>query len=330
MKLRSCFTIAGATAGPLSPLGNKSRFCSARAYLGLCTVLFIAPLASIASAQSGSENYGIVPTLLGQGNAAVNGSQLRKNNSCAPTAVANGLSFLEAYQLSIGKPDPFTISPNSYTNAVNPLQTGMATGDSGTPMNTLWSGLVNYLTVTNPAPSVSLAGQDDKATLNALVWGTQAGAVNAIPDATYLANALNAHDGVELTIEWGSYSGNVFTASGGGHEVTLDSINAGAGTIGFVDPWGPAVGANAGSSGLDMTATWSLTNGYIYITYPISITGGPQDNNTDGTTLVGANGETGRIIADTVEIVPEPGTALFGLAVAAVCLSARRRTRAAA
>ena len=77
-------------------------------------------------AQSASEDYGIVSQLLGQGNAAVNGSQALKNNSCVPTSVANGLSYLDAYQQGLGNPSPFAFNPNTYT-AVNRLQSFMAT-----------------------------------------------------------------------------------------------------------------------------------------------------------------------------------------------------------
>src|ERR1700743_3604578 len=85
-----------------------------RAALVLAAICALAA-PSLALAQSGSEDlddFGF----LGQGNAAVNGAQAVKNNSCVPTATANGLSYLENYQLGIGNPDPFTVSPNSYAN----------------------------------------------------------------------------------------------------------------------------------------------------------------------------------------------------------------------
>jgi len=57
-------------------------------------VLLTLSVASVARAQSGSENLALFG-LLGQGNASVNGVQSVKNNSCAPTAVTNGLTYLE-------------------------------------------------------------------------------------------------------------------------------------------------------------------------------------------------------------------------------------------
>src|SRR2546422_10281326 len=137
----------------------KSRCARARMALGVSLLLL--SLASVARAQSGSETLADFG-LLGQGNASVNGSQALKNNSCAPTAITNGLTYLETYLLSISQPDPFTTSPNTYTQ-LNNLQSAMVTGTTGTPLTTMWTGLQSYFSPVgaNPAPTVTLSGQQD-------------------------------------------------------------------------------------------------------------------------------------------------------------------------
>jgi hypothetical protein len=278
--------------------------------------------------QSGSETLSFFGNL-GQGNASVNGLQVLKNNSCAPTAVANGLTYLENYFQSVSRPDPFTTSPNTYTQ-LNNLQTAMGTGNGGTPLNTLWSGLQTYLSAggANPAPTLTLAGQQDLATVTGLNWGSQAGATNVIPTASFLANNLNANNAVMLSIEWGSFTGNTWTPVGGGHEITLQQIDIGGGTIGFIDPWGPGVGNNAGATSASVSGSVTTVAGYLYITYPITIAGGadPADQTgTDQTTFIGANnGETARVVADTV-VTPEPTCVALTLVGALGLLMMRRR-----
>ena len=91
-----------------------------------------------------SENYGLITnyggTYLGQGNAAVNGSQAVMNNSCVPTSVANGLSYIQAYAYSTDTPNPFASDPNQYA-AVNALQTAMGTTATGTYPGPALTGL---------------------------------------------------------------------------------------------------------------------------------------------------------------------------------------------
>jgi len=304
----------------------KSKPCCARALTPLWAVLLILPFASVARGQSGSETIGFFGTL-GQGNASVNGTQAVKNNSCAPTAVTNGLTYLENYLINNSQADPFNTTPNTYTQ-LNNLQSGMSTGSTGTSLTNLWSGLQTYST-SHTGGTVTLSGQQDLTTVTGLGWGSQAGATNAIPTATFLANALNANDGVEVSIEWGSYSGSTWTPKGGGHELTLDAINTAGSTIGFIDPWGASNTANAATSALSISATWTLSNGYIYVTYPNPTgTNDIPDDVTpgDGTTTVGsAPSPTGRILADTVEGVPEPGTAALALLGGVGLLMRRRR-----
>jgi len=291
-------------------------------WIGL-TAVVLCSFASDVRAQSGSEtlsDFGY----LGQGNAAVNGSQAVMNNSCVPTATANGLSYLENYfNFSLDLPSPFTTSPNNYA-AVNSLQGLMGTTALGTTVNGLFNGLQSYLMPggANPAPTVSISGQYSSTTPGGWFSGGINGGLNvaqASPTASFLANALNANDGVEVGIQWGAYSGNTFTASGGGHMLTLYSINlgvSGSGTIGFIDPWGTGTGNNAGTSATVVNATVQLVNGFLYVTYPIDFTGpDPADTTgTDGTTQLGHNGETGRILVDAVEAaaVPEATTTIAG------------------
>ena len=197
-------------------------------------------------AQTASEDYSIVNTWLGQGNASVNGSQAVQNNSCVPTSTANGLSYLDAYQLSLSLPSPFTVSPNSYA-AVNALQTQMGTTASGTTTSGELNGLQTYLSAPagankNPAPSVTLGGQASPAEPAAFFGaGLNAGLnlQNANPTAQFLANALTAHDGVQIGILWGTVSDGNFTYDGG-HFVSLTSISltGGSGTMGILESLG--------------------------------------------------------------------------------------------
>jgi hypothetical protein len=137
----------------------------------------------------------------------------------------------------------------------------------------------------------------------------------ANPSAAFLANGLNNNYGVTMTIQWGSYSGATWTASGGAHELTLTAINigeGGSGTMSFIDPWGNGVGSDAASAGVNVNATVSTVGGKLYVTYPITWAG-DGDTNPDPTYGVGGDGETGRIIGDMIMAVPEPSPALLGL-----------------
>ena len=82
---------------------TQKLFKVSRLFIPLAAGLLSCNLSNL-YAQTASEDYSIVTQLLGQGNASVNGSQALKNNSCVPTSVANGLSYLNAYQLSLGNP----------------------------------------------------------------------------------------------------------------------------------------------------------------------------------------------------------------------------------
>jgi hypothetical protein len=240
------------------------------------------------------------------------------------------LSYLAGFAAANAEPDPFT-NPVNNIGTANSLQTLMGTSASGTALTNMMNGLQSYLTTTNPAPDVALSTQISPGTPAGYVPGTFNAGIsvqNAIPTASYLANALNDDDGVELTIIWGVYSGGNFVATGGAHEVTLYSLNmtAGSGTVNFIDPWGTGTGGNAGTTGgVTVNATVSLLtsgvgSGYLYLTYPITLAGGGQDpqDDTSSTTAIGTGGETGIILDDAVESLKTPDSGSTALMLAAV------------
>jgi hypothetical protein len=269
------------------------------------------------NAQVASENYAsLLSAYLGQGSA--NGSQAVKNNSCVPTSTANGLSFLEFYQISVGNPDPFAFSPNTIAT-VNSLQTLMGTTAAGTTAAGAISGLNTYLSspTGDPAPSVVTSQ-----TFN--------------PSALFLGNALSLNNAVQLGILWGSITGGTFTPvnGGGGHFVSLTAMNllGGAGTMTILDPWGNVSGNNAGTEGdfVSLNVSTVNLNGVGAVLQVTWTTNAPEDTTAiDGTgpTSFGGPGATGYIAVDDLEAVPEPATmALMGAGALAVL--ARRRCKA--
>ncbi|HUE37403.1 MAG TPA: PEP-CTERM sorting domain-containing protein [Candidatus Acidoferrum sp.] len=254
-----------------------------------------------------------MPTWLGQGNAAITGSQALRNNACCPTATANGLAYLEQYASSIAFPDPFAVSPDNYTT-INTFISMMGTTPAGTLDGNQLSALRTYLG--SNAPNVTVAQS-----------------LSSNVTAGVLGNALSARNAVELGITWG----NGTTFNNGGHELTLVSmsLSGGSGTMTVLDPWGAGVGTNAGTAGVLETLTVSTLNltaanlpgfdapgNYLEITYPITVSGPDDTFSQDGTTARGGNGQMGIIDADTIEtLVPEPtSVALFGVGVAGVAL----------
>lgn len=277
-------------------------------------------------AQSASENYDLITgyggQFLGQGNAAVNGGQAVQNNSCAPTAVANGLSWLQAYGYSTDN-NPFSTSPNSYAT-VNALQAAMGTTANGSQDPNILSGTQSWLTSNPTSPTVNVYQATD-------------------PSAQALADVLNQKDAVQLGISWASApiaNNSSFTPNSGGHFVSLDAINlnynTGSGTIGLLDPWGDGVpngtgGYNAGSTGTEETVTVSTVNiiaggvgslapgKYLKVTFPLPLGDYPQL--PSGTAYAGSIG-TGLIDLDQIETlsaVPEPSSLVIsGLATAGI------------
>ena len=162
-------------------------------------------IALVARAQSGSENTAFFGSL-GQLNAGVTVANALniQPNACVPTATADGLAFLENYQLSISQPDPLSFSPTyasvnnlatamgtynntyyQYYNAANNLvytsknarndaaaialgATTFATRSNigGTPTTWMFNGLQSYLGAAgdNPSPTISISGRIGGAT----------------------------------------------------------------------------------------------------------------------------------------------------------------------
>jgi hypothetical protein len=269
--------------------------------------------ASSAKAQSGSENVSFFGTF-GQGNNAIvsANSQAVANMACVPTATVNGLTYLQNYQASIGNPNTLTFGP-TYTS-INNLITSMGTTANGTGMGSAATGLASYLSPigANPAPSVSISGQYIGLSTFTTGWytGMPGTFANVTPSATFLANALNANDGVEFTVVWGYMTNGTYFVNGGGHELTLQSINLAANSISFFDPWGNTQPVNnAGTSANLYTANLSVQSGFLTVMYPTNnaITGiEPDPEEIDSTDPGDANGQIGYIVADMVEAVPEP------------------------
>jgi hypothetical protein len=273
-------------------------------------ILFSAP---IASAQSGSEPIGTF-SFLGQKNTEVTYENPLNVGpvACVPTAVANGLYYLEHNAAMEDKPDPFTADPGTYL-AVNQLAQVMGTTHSvfnnpnppppritsgGTTIVGSALGLMKYLSPQgqNPAPTISVTGQYSAAADSWLGdgFGEPSFANNftkTTPTAGYLAAALNDNDGVEIGIQFGNFGGNSalnFNPTGG-HEMTLYGIDFNPktekGTIDFLDPFG--------TSAYTAEGKLTLTDGFLYVQY-----------DTEG-------GQTvfGRIVDDMVEKVNVPDRA---------------------
>jgi hypothetical protein len=295
----------------------KPAFCRVDSLLGVVLSL----CAVCAQAQSGSEaaNYSYFAQL-GQGNNAIvtANTQAVANMACVPTATANGLNYLANYaEFNLDLASPFSTSPNSYAQ-VNNMITAFKTDGSGTETGDQFTGLVSYLGAggANPSPTVAVKGQYSPAT----PAGWTAQFTQATPSASYLAQQLNANAAVELGIQWGTVSGGSFTIGRGAHELTLYQISVssgGTGTISFIDPWGNNANNTAGSSALQViSASLQTINGFLVLTFPTAYVGpDPSELAPTGTAIGGLNGQSARILDDTVEYlvpVPEPATYLAG------------------
>jgi len=303
-----------------------------RAWARCGAVLSILSIASAARAQSGSElgNVTYFGTT-GQGDPAIvaaKGQDLA-DNSCVPTADANGMTYLENFYEVTHDVSLFTTTPNTPAE-VNKLITQMGTTVDGTSVNGEFNGLQSYLTA-NPAPNVRVTGQYAKITPAG--WVTPPAAFtpganvislapNTTPTAAYLASKLRANDGVEIGVQWGTYNGTTFTANNGAHQLTLQqiSLNGTSGTITCLDPWGDGNEnfPNAADNGADQVkGLLNLVNGYLVITFDNSYVGpepGGNDNlNTGFASGQGYGVQYARILEDTVEYaVPEPSTYIAG------------------
>jgi len=310
-------------------------------------VMSILSIALAAQAQTASEPLADFGSL-GQGNAGVtvvNGLNIQYN-ACAPTAVANGLTFLQNYFAA----PIFSQNVNSYAT-VNALATAMGTANNnywvyknittgrlsyynanvnpqnvpaapagtvyvktlynvgGTSAQNIYNGVGTYLRTVNPTgggPSVSYGQQFN-------------------PTATTLYNDLNADDAVEVGILWGTNTvatpnnPSIVKASGGGHFVTLESItmNGNSGTMKIIDPWGASTPAGGpGSTANLVTLNYTVQGGVLAITGTFG-----NDADTIGRMFGGAGSAMSGLLtlddiqtvpANTPVAVPEPSTYLAG------------------
>jgi len=298
------------------------------------------PIAFTAKADyMGSEAIGLFGTLLNQNDLTVkdpNSGLSLGPQACVPTSVAQGLSYLENYQLSVGNADPFTVSPDNNT-AVKNLAAVMSTRNDPTVtpklLGTFYPNRVNGTTTylspggANPSTAYVVAGQYLSGySAAASIGPTKQNTMQANSVASLLSSGLNAHDGVELAILWGSLdtTTDVYRQSMGGHFVTLQSIDynaaKGTGTIDFIDPNDATL--------YDGTLT-KTTGGNLYITYgaPVPADDGEEEEDVAGGWEDGGvpPGQLGGIISnDLLEAVPDGGLTAGWLGVSALSLLALR------
>jgi hypothetical protein len=300
-------------------------------------------LTVVAQVISGDENLEYFGDLLNQNSTTYVDPTLNGINvgpdACVPTSVAQGLSYLENYQtIALSKPDPFSVSPNN-TAAINALAAAMGTRENPTAQafGTTYPGRVNgtttYLSPTgaNPAPTVSVVGGQYASRYSAAanIGATVQSTMQAVSVANFLANTLNANDGVQFSILWGSLdtATDVYTQGQGGHQVTLQEISynatTGTGTIDFIDP----------NTAQVVDGTLQLTTGgNLYVSYPGAPVAPPDDGqaeeavfgaNLDGAIPAGQVG--GIIINDMAEGVPDTTLAAALLAASMIGLEGLRR-----
>ncbi|MCE0522266.1 MAG: PEP-CTERM sorting domain-containing protein [Methylacidiphilales bacterium] len=290
-----------------------------------------------------SETYSYFGSL-SQYNSGVSSNQA---TACEPTSVINGLTFLNA----VNGNTVFAHSPAAYAD-LNSLagSSGTSGGASGgTSYGSGVTGMVNYMSAGgfNAAPNVTISGQYAYST-----WGAGLPANSSTlnfnmttPTATFMGNALQANDAVQLAIWWGTYNftTNTFTPSAGNgtHEIDLYSLNLtnGNGSASIVVPESSAGNLNdplataQNLSATIQTVAFNSSN-YLYLTYGTSLntfagTPGETDPANGGSTpldAVAGTAPTGIIVGDYVEAVPEPSTyVLFGLGLLVLGVMAIRR-----
>ncbi len=276
-----------------------------RSQYALVIALVSLGLASSARAQSGSEDTTLFGTFGQLNAGVTYANTLAVNpNACVPTATVNGLAYLyNEYGASALSYAPSYTSVNNlaqamgtsdnnyyqYYNAANQLvytskntrndAAAAAQGATtyafrqdigGTGTYPMFNGLQSYLSAggQNPSPLISISGEVGGATPASWLNGPLnpgMNVANATPTAQYLANLLNAHDAVELTLEWGITANNTVNGawtSQGGHEVLLGSLSlsGGTGTILYSDPEATATSAGGMSGTLTLGA-----DGYLYV-----------------------------------------------------------------
>jgi len=324
-----------------------------RSKYSLVIALVSLGIVSSAQAQSGSEDTTLFGTFgqLNAGVTYQNGLAVNPN-ACVPTATVDGLAYLynEFGPSTLSYAPSYTSVNNlaqamgtsnnnyyQYFNAANQLvytsvnapnnAAAAARGATtytysqnigGTGTYPMFNGLQSYLSAggQNPSPQISISGEVGGATPAGWLNGPlNAGmnVANATPTAQYLVNQLNAHNAVELTLEWGVFNNNNINTgtwtSQGGHEVLLGSLSlsGGTGSIVYSDPEATATSAGGMSGTLTLGA-----DGYLYVS---GFTQTLLDENPPDLqdSLPGAGGATqyARIDDVMVEAVPEP--AIFGL-----------------
>jgi hypothetical protein len=273
-------------------------------------------------------------------------------NACAPTAVLNGLIYLQNYWVGLGNANPFDITQNAIGN-VDTLATDMGTANNNyiVVSNQTTKVVSSVLKNTGPYPAngtvLTTAGGTKYTVLRTAYnvggtsgpniqtgLGTYLNAVdttapfvsygqNVDPTAAFLAKVLTDHDAIELGIIWATnnLAGTKLSPSGGGHFVTLQMISMTTATKGsavLIDPWGASTALGGpGATASKITVQVGVQNGVLAITGKFG-----DDADTIGN-MFGAGGTqmSGLVVLDQIETlpamalpvaVPEPSTYLAG------------------
>jgi hypothetical protein len=299
---------------------NGVRLCRAWVVSASTVAMMLIGQKATAQTYSGSETESLFGTL-GQNNTGVTAAD--RSVACVPTSVVDGLMYLNnVYESASGGKSAFGDGTPTYTT-VNSLATSMDTTASvGTYYGSEVTGLENYLSATggDPSPKVAIAGGQYVSSLvgTGVPSGLSKVVDNTTPTAAFLASALNAKQSVTIWIQWGSYSGTTFKASGGVESVTLVSISSsgGSGTASFLDPWGTGTVSSTATASLQSNVKLSTVGGYLFL----AASGSSNPTGTAGSAPYPAGdcppptGICGRIVADlSVCLVPEPSTYVAGV-----------------
>jgi len=347
-----------------------------RAWARCGAVLSILSIALVANAQFDYSETSTYFGNWGQGNAAINVQNALniQPNACAPTAVLNGLIFLENEQTKgLGQRDPFATSQNT-GSYINNLATKMQTSDNniayfknaaGTvytimnPVNVYTPGLYYPVgpggTLLKATGTVNNVGGTSEANLDSglrqylnlpqanpsplpYVYVYQADD----PSAGALGAVLKNDDAVELGLSWGTINaaGN-FVATGGGHIVTLQSLDMTSATKGsatLIDPWGTTTGTvGPGAAAQDVSVSVTVQNGGLVISGIFggdadlvgNLYGGPGTSLTAFVSFEEVESVTDKTLPAPLP-VPEPSTYLAGaLLLIPLGVSSLRKLRAA-
>jgi hypothetical protein len=250
---------------------------------------------------------------LNSGVIDLTGSNALRENSCVPTSVANGLTFLSNYYSNPGLVSGYS--------TVNTLSTLMGTSTDGTTFSGMAAGTSSYLASLGPAGSTAMAGMESP------------------PFIITLYDWLLADYAVEFWISWDK---------GGAHSVTLYGIDiatdptgmflTGGGTLSFIDPYGgtPLPGGNSESAVVvpdalfETVGLMSAPMLHIYGGYTVGAAFNPSDPDNP------AKSGTGIISNALAEknspggSIPEPSSiALLAAGVIGIVPNCFRRQRAA-